>query len=270
MFIRALSAATALLASSTAQSVDAPIQPTGKWIVHFDDAQCLAERDYGSQQRPLYLALKQPALGDVIQLDFIESGYAGTPTQLDAQVQLDGLGPLKTTVLRYKPPKESFRIHMMNLPLKQFETARTAKNLSIKVTGFDQQFALDRLGPLLDVMEQCVADLRNVWNVKSSGEEKGRVRDDAKGNLRRLFSADDYPMESLMNGDSGVVLVALLVNEKGRVADCSIVQTSGVAMLDAQSCAILKERAKFVPAVGRDGKPAKDAFIQRINWKVSY
>jgi hypothetical protein len=32
----------------------------------------------------------------------------------------------------------------------------------------------------------------------------------------------------------------------------------------------LKERAKFVPAIGKDGKPAKDAFVQKINWRVSY
>jgi TonB family protein len=133
-----------------------------------------------------------------------------------------------------------------------------------------EDLALSKLGPLLDVMDQCVTDLRKVWNVRESAESVSSVRDDAKGDLRRLFSSDDYPWDSVISGEAGDVRVVLLVNEQGRVADCSVVQTSGVALLDAQSCSVLKERAKFVPAIGKDGKPAKDAFVQKINWRVSY
>jgi len=30
----------------------------------------------------------------------------------------------------------------------------------------------------------------------------------------------------------------------------------------------VKERAKFKPAVGLDGKPSKSSYSQRINWRL--
>lgn len=269
MSIRAFTAVAVLLLSSASQSATTPRQPTSKWIVHFEDTQCVAERNYGSEKKPLSFALKQPAVGDVMQLDIIESAYAGAPAQVDGQVQFDGGGPIKVSVLRFAPPKEKYRIHMMNLPIKQFDSNRSAKSVRVSARIFDENFALTELGPLLDLMDQCAASLGKMWNVRRSADGNNEVREDAKGKLLNLFKSEDYPWHSLMNDESGQVTVALLVNEQGRVADCSVIQTSGVAMLDAQSCVVLKDRATFIPAIGKDGKPAKDAFLQKINWKVS-
>ena len=67
---------------------------------------------------------------------------------------------------------------------------------------------------------------------------------------------------------AGVVAFALLVNEQGRVADCTVIKTSGAAALDAQSCIVLRQRATFHPALDPAGKPAKDALVGRIRWKL--
>jgi hypothetical protein len=47
-----------------------------------------------------------------------------------------------------------------------------------------------------------------------------------------------------------------------------VTQTSGVAALDGQSCAKFSERARFEPAIGVDGKPAKDGHRTRIRWNL--
>ncbi len=60
----------------------------------------------------------------------------------------------------------------------------------------------------------------------------------------------------------------ILVDEQGKVADCTVIQTSGVAALDAQSCSVIKLGAKYKPAIGLDGKPAKSAAFQTISWKI--
>jgi hypothetical protein len=64
------------------------------------------------------------------------------------------------------------------------------------------------------------------------------------------------------------VTLALLIDETGKIADCTVIGTSGAASLDTQSCGMLKDRARFKPAIGLDGKPAKGSFIQRITWRV--
>lgn len=268
MFVWIIFAAAALVSSTPGTTSDFPRQPTGKWIVHFADAQCVAERNYGTAEDPIYVGLKQPPIGDVMQFSIVDNGSAGSPTEFDGTIQFDNQPPQKVSVLRFAPKKKKVRVLVMNLLPEQFSSARTAGALRFRTRGFDETFALAQLEPLLDIMKTCVADLREVWNVDGSEEGEKAVRDDAKGDLRRMFSSADYPTQAVFSGDGGTVKIALLVDETGKVADCSIVQTSGVAVLDSQSCAVLKERAKFTPAVGKDGKPAKDAFIQRITWKT--
>jgi TonB family protein len=121
-------------------------------------------------------------------------------------------------------------------------------------------------------MDTCVVDLRRVWKVPAAAAggtaqlpDRRRAR---ATNLASLISANDHPGVAVMEGQSGAVTMVLLINEQGRVADCSLVQSSGMAVLDAQSCAIMRERAKFTPAVGPDGKPRKDAMIQKVTWRL--
>lgn len=269
MFSRSIFAVAVLFSWTSANSSVPPKQPTGKWIVHFDDAQCVAERNYGTAEKPIALALKQPPLGDVMQLAIIDDGVARSPTELDGTIQFGSQPPQNVSVLRFAPKKNrKVRILLSNLPSEQFSSARTAGSLRFQTRDFDESFTLVELGSLLDVMNTCVADLREVWNVGGTEKSESAVRDDAKGDLRRLFSSADYPAQALSSGNRGTVKIALLVDEAGKVADCSIIETSGVAVLDSQSCAVVKARARFTPAVGKDGKPAKDSFIQRITWRL--
>lgn len=264
-FAAAASLAAALPSASAAESVK---QPTGKWIVHFDDSQCIAERDYGSKDHPLLLVLKQPPLGGVMQVSIVEKGSLPEPAQVDGTVQFDVQPEQKVSVLRFAPKGQGMRIAMMNMAVDQFAPAQSARSLRLDFRGFHGRVAVPQLSGVLDVMNSCVADLREVWNVRESAGGEDSVREDSKGDLRGLFSSDDYPWDALMAGKGGSVKIGLLVDERGNVADCSVLETSGVAMLDAQSCSIVRERARFTPAVGNDGKPAKDAFVQRIVWQT--
>ena len=62
--------------------------------------------------------------------------------------------------------------------------------------------------------------------------------------------------------------IVALIDEKGEMADCAVIETSGIAALDAQTCFIMRKRGKFAPAIGQDGKPAKGVFTQRIRWEM--
>jgi TonB family protein len=268
MFVRAVFGA-ALLGLAAGASSSLPSQPAGKWIVSFDDAQCVAERKYGTDDKPLYIHLKQPPQGDMMQLSIIEKrSGSDQATELDGTLEFDGRPRQKVRVLRFGSTTVKLTILMMNLPLEQFSPARTASTLRFRTQGFAQTFALSDLGSLLDVMDNCVAELREIWNVDRSEDGEPAVREDAKGDLRGLFRGDDYPWQAVTAGEGGTVQMALLVDENGKVADCSVIRTSGVAVLAAQSCAVIKERAKFTPAVGLDGKPANTSFVQRITWRV--
>jgi hypothetical protein len=269
--IRRLIVLAAALMSSSANAESVPRQPTGKWIVDFDDAQCVASRNYGTQKEPLHLAIKAPALGDAMQLAVIRPATGGSSfaDEKDGQIAFDGGKPIKFSVLAVSVKKTKQRLFRVNLPLSQLDALRTAKRVSITAGGeLGETFAVDELSPLLKVMEDCVSDLRKVWNVHEGEGPNPLLRKAPEGNLARVFTSDDYPADAFTGDVEGTSLFVVLIDESGKIADCTIVKTSGAASLDAQSCGIIQQRAHFTPAVGLDGKPAKSAFTQQVAWRL--
>ena len=94
--------------------------------------------------------------------------------------------------------------------------------------------------------------------VQSAQRSDDRHSSPARGDLRMLFSADDYPAEAVRNEEQGTVQAELSVDPQGRVSRCRIIRSSGHATLDQATCQILQRRATFLPAHVASGTPVAD------------
>ena len=91
----------------------------------------------------------------------------------------------------------------------------------------------------------------------------------ARGDLRSLFSADDYPASAQSAGAEGTTRASLTIGPDGRVVGCSIIQSSGNGALDSATCNILRRRAKFVPARDSNGNATTDTITTPpIVWRL--
>lgn len=86
--------------------------------------------------------------------------------------------------------------------------------------------------------------------------------------LHRLFWAGDYPAEAVKAREQGVVGIRLYVGGEGRVTRCVVTGSSGSAVLDSTTCRLARERARFNPALDRNGRPAEDMVSARIAWRL--
>ena len=245
----------------------APLRPTGKWLVNFDDAQCLAEREYGTPDDPLRLVLKQPASGSIIQVAVLRKGGVIRPSQTNGSIGFDAGPRTRLSALHFRPATAKHVVRLLNVPQEIVAASRDAKVLHLQAGALDKSFALTDMRPLMKIMDECVSDLRRVWNTARDERERELQEANPRG-LRGLFKAEDYPERAVRSFQSGATRIAVLVDEQGKVADCSVVETSGVAVLDAQSCAVIRDRAKFKPARDVSGKAIKSGFIQRIHWRM--
>lgn len=261
----------AFLAPALGAPAPEPRAPARGWDVNFADAQCLATREYGTPQDPLQLVLKSPALGGVMQIAVVRRGSPMRPVQLIATAAIDERAPFEASMLAYSPKDSGLRVYTMNMAALDFAPLREARQLSVQADELRERFSLSHMTPLLKIVDDCVADLRRVFNI--TDPETGTAsplqrRAAAKTSLASIFSNNDYPGAALQRDQTGKVKFALLIDETGRVADCSVIETSGVAVLDAQACVIVKTRAQFQPAIGPDGKPARDAITSRVVWNI--
>jgi TonB family protein len=203
-----------------------------------------------------------------MQLAIFRQGGGGEAAQFDATLKIDSQPTLRISILAYKPKEASLRVYRTNLRANEFEPFRQAESIAIRSPGLNEAFALSNMAPLLKTMDNCLVGLRLAWNITDPTGVQSSLKERSKADIAKFFSNDDYPAVALNQNQSGTVAFALLVDESGKVADCTIIGTSGAAVLDAQSCGILQRRAKFAPAIGVDGKPAKDAVIARVRWVI--
>jgi protein TonB len=91
----------------------------------------------------------------------------------------------------------------------------------------------------------------------------------AKGDLRSLFSADDYPASAQAAGAEGTAQATLTIGADGRVTGCSLTKSTGNGALDAATCNILRRRAKFIPARDSNGNATSDTIqTPTITWRL--
>jgi hypothetical protein len=237
-----------------------PIVPTGKWVVDFDDTQCVASLAFGKEQ----LFLKAAAIGEVVQFGFMQPGRSGPPVQVAAEIVPAAGQPFGGNAVMWMakgPPPQ--RLYLINMPVADFQRLSATPSLLLKLGMLRREIAIPAMPELARVMRTCVDDLQKVW---SPGE--GGVAVQAKASLASFFTDDDYPTDAIRKNFSGTTGLAMLIDEQGRVADCMVTRTSGQAGLDMQSCAVLKLRARFTPARDASGKPVRDRVTSQISWRI--
>jgi TonB family protein len=242
-------------------------QPTGRWAADFSDRQCLARRSFGTADSPLDVYLRMPVLSGVVQVTVARKGTARHPERLVARVQADGQPEFRTTALVTSIPGGKLRWHLVNLPPTEVAGLRNARTLRVRTEGINETFALPGLPMILSKLDACVARLQATWHATPEGAPE-TVQEPAEGDLQSVFRSSDYPDSAAYLARSGSATFVVLIDESGRVVDCNVVESSDTPSLDGQTCTIMRERARFKPAVGFDGKPAKYALIQRIIWRV--
>jgi len=91
----------------------------------------------------------------------------------------------------------------------------------------------------------------------------------ARGDVRTLFTNDDYPASAQSSGAEGTAQAQLTIGSDGRVVSCNLIRSTGNGALDSATCNILRRRAKFTPAVDSNGQPTTDTYTTPpIVWRL--
>jgi TonB family protein len=247
-------------------------RPSSPWNVDFGAAQCVAQRAFSDGAGTVTFALKPSLLGEVMLLVLASEGKAGVPRQRPLRLRLDDGPWIDTNVLIHGVTREdnmATTLRRVNFPSETFRKIAQAKSVQLVSDGLEATLALDTLPKVAATLQQCVDVLKRDWNVAQYYFAK--VKDGPKPvvPIARIFKDEDYPLAAFSRNQGGETRLMLLVDEQGVVQDCTMSKESGVAALDAQACAITTKRAKFNPAVGKNGQPIKAPYTARIMWKMT-
>jgi len=252
---------------SLAAAAPAPLTPTKSWVVDYSETYCAAVRAFGTAEAPLDLVLRPSPEGDVLQFFVLKSGGFTMARHVPVTVGFAG-ATVEGTALEYGFNKGGRRTILVSLANDMVRELPKTRMLTFHGSGIDYAFGLTGMNQVLTALATCNEDLRRHWNMTDRAKEA--IRSPAKPvyRLMDLFSSDDYPEQALSEEDSGSASVLLLVDDKGKVADCLLRHTSGNASLDAQTCIAFRNRARFKPALDAAGKPMRSVYHQAVSWKA--
>jgi TonB family protein len=261
----------ALLSSSlSAADTDLNVlQPITPWDLDYGEKQCTATRDFGSPAGPITFAIIPAPNGTSYEL---VAAYKRTASAFAEEFQgtVDfGSGPIKAWALKYGTKDRKLTLYKYRISAAEMARSGSAKAVALRMQGGPKvSFALDHMNELLGGLQNCVTTLKDYWNM--DGERNGRIAVPSKGDVRTVFSSNDYPWEAYYRGQEGTAQYLLLVDEKGAVAACHVLTPSGVPVLDAMGCVVIEERAKFKPALDPAGKPVRSTFVTPpVSWRMA-
>lgn len=267
MLGRLLLVASAASILPATPAATAPLQPVGKWVVDYGETACTAARNYGADDKTVTLAFRPSPNGTVVRLMVARPGGVSAAYHFDVTTTITS-ERMKTTGLRFQAKKTKKDVIWINFDRAALDGLISAGEIGIKAgTTIDERFALPDIASVLKALDRCNADLRKHWNVDEAGSRLVQRATSLKP-LARLFSASDYPGQAIFERATGATQVMMMVDETGAVKDCMVEETSGIATLDAMSCGVFIERAKFTPALDAAGKPARSVLTSRIVWRM--
>jgi hypothetical protein len=254
-----------ILGLSSPAAAFAPRPPVKGWVVDYADTDCTASRDYGNGAGFVELAFRPSPLGHALQLILVRPGRGEAAMHVPITIGLPD-GPLKTTALRYWDHK-GHEIILLTAQSETMERLRGASDVSFRSANLvDEDLAVPGMAKAMAALDICNSDLRRHWNAGEEGAGKVKTPARSVAPLASYVSDGDYPAQAVDENRGGISKVTLLIDETGTLKDCLVEETSGIATLDAMTCAIFIRRAKFHPALDDQGKPVKSILSTRIKW----
>lgn len=90
----------------------------------------------------------------------------------------------------------------------------------------------------------------------------------AIGDEAHWIIADDYPADSIRREETGTVRIRWLIDDRGRVRQCGILESSGYPRLDDAACRAISTRARYRPARDATGRAIETTRQRTVRWQL--
>ncbi len=268
----AVSAGIAAMFST--QALGSPLPPSSPWQLDYAENECRLIREFGSGDNQLWLRI---ARGSTLDKFDMMVGGATLPKSnmiVDMTMSASSTGPAETkNALPYTAQiaGASHNIYsILGADQSLLVAAANSEMLDLKIgSKAEIAFQMKGLNKARTALSTCHDDL--LTNVFKVDVAKMRALQSpplpAKG-VERWVTTDDYPTPALVKNLTGKTQLVLSVDEKGKIADCTVIISSGHASLDQTACALMKKRGSFTPAKDANGNDVAAPWLSAVHWQI--
>lgn len=121
------------------------------------------------------------------------------------------------------------------------------------------------MGEPLAALRACTEELITHWGLDLERQRTLSRRPTPRSNPETWISPNDYPGGARRNG---LVRFRLIVDEKGKVADCAIQSATQPKHFAQTVCSRLSRRARFEPALDSSGQPIRSYYTGSVTFML--
>jgi hypothetical protein len=245
----------------------APLQPTGPWVVDYSNDQCLLDRNYGTDAKPLILVIRRVPMDSDVYVGVYSRDGRPNATTGNAKVAFGDAAPVPAAFRAYFVPAKSVRSFTSYVPggAALIDQAAQSGSISVRAPGEVQDtFLVPALADGLRALDACVLDLGKSWGMPIDQQKRVKV---LARPLRQYLQPEDYGGQLNRNANLRPQ-VRLWVDENGKPLNCVPLQSTASEEFASTTCRLLLQRASFSPARDADGKPVKSIFVYTVDWFV--
>lgn len=268
----AMAGLTALWADHARAAVPVEAVAEGRWTVDFAEDRCVALRKYKAGGREMILGLQPGLTGDSLALLLRLS-----PDEALESVLRPGFRPGTLMVNGQRMATEYFQVQTAakggllvsggyRLADKGASPLERLTKVEMRTEGLAVTLPLSGTERLSSVLATCNAGLLEAMGFSRADQERLASWPKPRANLVSYVTPGDYPSEAVRRREQGLVQYRLLVGTNGRVESCTIRASSGSALLDQHTCALMQRRAAFAPARDKAGKPMAAPIFSQVRW----
>lgn len=261
------------LLQSTVVPADAPLAPSGKWVVEYGQSECVLSRSYGTAPAATIVGLKPAPLGGSLEIAVIKPGVRALYRTGKATLTLlPSQRVIESTYDTYGLRKTGQTVSTVSTDEDVSADLENATSIKLDLGKDGVQFiAIPGVKKALAALETCQVDLLKGWMVDPAEREfyPGSPRATiAKSHPSEWISSADYPGEALQAEQEGSATALWKIAIDGRVKECRIVRSTGNAALDRATCAAFAKRARYTPALDKQGKPMEFHAMRHVIWRL--
>lgn len=258
----------ALPVQALAQGQDRqPLQPSSKWVVDYADSECRLSRTFGIGENAVTLRLARG--GSLTSYDVVLAGPAlpKLSSEISVTMALEPAGAeVKSSGYSMMVPGQSFRfVRWYDADPAIFDQWSNAQVVKVSM-GDRTKVRLNVLDgkKALAALAACHDDLLQGWKVDVAGLRALTSLPEPSGDSAKWVNSADYPAGAIQDGIDGTVRTQLMVAPNGRATDCKVIGSSRNLSLDSLTCEILLRRARFKPAIRKDGTAVSAPYFRTV------
>ena len=255
---------------------------TSKWEINYDEDSCHLLAKFGEDKQAVIIRMTRYQPSDVFDLTLygeplksfgptvpVRIGYGiNAPVKREA---ISGTGGDKQPLLILNGERIDGLGYTANTtpPAIDAGLEQRANKIDITITG-GKRFSLESgsLGAPMAAMRTCISNLVRKWGYDPQQQAGLSALAKPLKSPGSWLGSDDYPKGPLANGHNGLVQFRLDLDETGKVTGCFILHRTQPDDFADLTCKLIAKRARFSPALDKDGKPSKSYFISKVRFVI--